>query len=414
MPASAPSRTKAASTTTALTSTWFLVVLSVVSWRPDTLFTGGLDPVVVGKAVVAFAAFLCALAIYYRQRIRGRVGIRSMSLLLLVVAISCLGALAGGGPMPSLILAVRIVLVAATVYVLVRSAAPLDVLKTLLIAMGILTVIGAVTGIPEFLAEGRLASGVPAMRPNELAGIAAPPLVALAISILRKGLTAGTGGLLLSLSVILLATGSRTTLFVTVLAVVLAIVLQWPLPQSTGIALILLVPVTYAVVAFTDLVAQVAVRGQDVAQLATLSSRTIAWQAVLDVPMDTWHKWIGTGLAVKTVEVDQRWWDTQVLDSSWVSVLSQAGILGLVLVSLWVGLTVIESARSPELRLLTLPLLTLLLIRSVAENGLIESSIIFVLFFCISLILEPGHRYPATFPKQVRYPLVRPASTGVG
>jgi hypothetical protein len=98
-----------------------------------------------------------------------------------------------------------------------------------------------------------------------------------------------------------------------------------------------------------------------------------------------------------------------VLDSSWVSVLSQAGIIGLVLVSIWVLLTVVESARSDPLRNLTFPLLVLLLVRSVAENGLIESSVIFVLFFCISLLLEPGYRYPVNREKEVRYALVRSA-----
>lgn len=402
---SAPILRKIDNPSPALIGTWFLVVLSVVSWRPDTLFTGAVDPVVIAKALVAFTAFLCSLTVYFRQRVRGRVGIRSPLLLFVIVGLSCAGALAAGDLMPSLVLAVRITLVAATVYVLASSAAPLDVLTTLLIAIGILAVIGAVTGIPEFLATGRLASGIPAMRPNELAGLAAPPLVAVAVAIAQRGLTTRKTVLLLGFTVILFATGSRTTLFVTVLAVVLAVVLSWPVPHSTGIALILLVPVSYAIVAFTDLVSRVAIRGQDVEQLVTLSARTIAWQAVLDIPMDTWHKWIGVGLAAKTIEVDQRWWDTQVLDSSWVSVLSQTGILGLVLLIAWAVATLVESARSTGMRALTLPLLALLLVRSFAENGLIESSVVFVLFFCISLVLEPGHRYPFPHGKPVRYPL---------
>ncbi|MHA6669455.1 O-antigen ligase family protein [Homoserinimonas sp. A447] len=409
MSASTASRTGTTPTLPILVSTWFLVVLSVVSWRPDTLYAGGADPVVIAKALVALTAFLFALAIYHRNRMRGRVGIRSLSFLIAIVAVSCLGALAAGDPVPSLVLAVRIILVAATVYTLSCTTTPLDLLRSLLIAMGILSIIGAVTGIPEFLAEGRLASGIPAMRPNELAGLAAPPLVGLAIEITRAGLRTHTAVLMLSFSVIVLATGSRTTLFVAVLAIVLTIMLSWPLPQSAGIVLILLAPVAYTIVAFTDLVAQVAVRGQNLQELATLSSRTIAWQAVLDIPMDTWHKWIGAGLAVKTVEVDERWWETQVLDSSWVSVLSQTGIIGLVLVFVWVFLTLVESGRSPQLRNLTFPLLVLLLVRSVAENGLVESSVIFVLFFCISLLLEPGHRSPVQRQKLVRYPLVQAA-----
>lgn len=389
----------------AIVGTWFLVVLSVVSWRPDALFDGGVDIVVVGKALVALTAFGCAVFIYMRAPSHARLGPRSTLLLLIVVALSCIGALATGDVMPSLVLAVRIVLLSATIYVLARCAPPMEILTALFIAMGIFALIGGVTGIPEFLAEGRLPSGVPAMRPNELAGLAAPPLLALAINIVRAGLTTRRALLLIVFAAILLATGSRTTLLVVLVAIVLAIVLAWPVPHSTAIALILLVPVSYAAVAFTNVVSEVAIRGQDPDQLVTLSSRTIAWQAVFNIPMDTWHKWIGTGLAVKTVEVDQRWWDVQVLDSSWVSILAQAGILGLIVVGLWVLLTVSDSLRSRQLRLLTLPMLTLMLFRSVLENGLIESSVIFTLFFVISLVLERGYRHPSPRKKAVRYSL---------
>ncbi|EAR26055.1 hypothetical protein A20C1_09249 [marine actinobacterium PHSC20C1] len=388
-----------------LIGTWLLVVLSVVSWRPDTLFTGGLDAVVVAKAAVAFTAFICAVSIYSRARVRARVGVRTALLLLVVVGLSCVGALATSDFMPSAVLAIRLVLLAATVYVLASCASPTEVLTTLFIAMGILTLVGAVTGLPEFLSDGRLPSGVPAMKPNELAGLAAPPLLAVSIEIARTGLTSRKAALLLTFAAILLATGSRTTLIVVAIAMVLAVALAWPVPHSTGIALILLVPVTYATIAFTDVVSEVAIRGQDADQLITLSSRTIAWQAVFSVPMDTWHKWIGIGLAVKTVEVDQRWWDVQFLDSSWVSILSQAGIIGLIAVGIWVLFTLKDSLKSPDLRVLTLPLLTLLLLRSALENGLIESSAIFTLFFLISIVLERGHRFPFVHERAVHYPL---------
>ncbi|MGV8858329.1 O-antigen ligase family protein [Rhodoglobus sp.] len=387
--------------------TWFLVVLSVVSWRPDALFDGGLDVVVVAKALLALTALGCAALIYRRSPNRARVGVRSTILLVIVVGLSCLGALASGDVMPSLVLAVRILLLGATVFALASCGAPMDVLTALLIAMGILTLIGAVTGIPGFLAEGRLATGIPAMRPNELAGLAAPPLLGLAVTIARSGLTTRRATLLVTFSSILLATGSRTTLIVVVIAMVVGILLAWPVPHSTGIALILLAPVSYAVVAFTNIVSEVAIRGQDVEQLATLSSRTIAWDAVFSIPVDTWHKWIGAGLAVKTVEVDQRWWDVQVLDSSWISILSQAGIVGLIAVSVWVLLTVRDSLLSHDLRVLTFPLLVLLLLRSALENGLIESSVIFTLFFLTSLVLERGYRFPFEHARPPRNALVR-------
>ncbi len=392
----------------AMTATWFLLVLSVVSWRPDALFTGGVDGVVIAKALLALIALGCALLIHRRSTERARVGARSAILLVVVVGLSVLGALAAGDLAPSLVLALRIILLAATVVVLAGAAPAPRVLASLFVAMGALALIGAVTGIPSLLEEGRLATGIPAMRPNELAGLAAPPLLALVIQAARRGLTPGSSILLVGFASILWATGSRTTLVVVAVAVVIGIVLAWPVPHSTGIALILLAPVSYAVVAFTDVVSTAVIRGQDIDQLTTLSSRTIAWEAVLGIPFDSWLKWIGTGLAVKTVEVNQRWWDVQVLDSSWVSVLAQAGVLGLLVVLVWVAMTLRDALRSPDLRVLALPLLVLLLLRSGLENGLIESSVIFMLFFLTSITLERGYQYPFESARHARYSLALP------
>ncbi|MCY7412587.1 MAG: hypothetical protein LH471_06070, partial [Salinibacterium sp.] len=391
--------------------TWFLVVLSVVSWRPDPLFTGGVDGVVFAKALLAFTAFGCALLIHKRSTTRARVGVRSAILLFIVVGLSVLGAVASGDVSPSLVLALRILLLGATVYVLASSAPPMRVLTAQFIAMGILALTGAVTGVPSFFAEGRLATGFPAMRPNELAGLTAPPLLALVIDAARTGLTTRKTVLLVAFASILLATGSRTTIVVVVIAIVAGVLMAWPVPHSTGIALILLVPFFYALAAFTTVVSEVVIRGQNIEQLTTLSSRTIAWDAVLSIPIDTWHKWIGVGLAVKTVEVNQRWWDVQVLDSSWISILSQAGIVGLIAVGLWVLFAIRDSLRSRELRVLAFPMLVLLLLRSGLENGLIESSVIFAVFFLTSLVVESGYRFPFEHRRTVHYSLALPPAT---
>jgi hypothetical protein len=393
----------------AITGTWFLVVLSVVSWRPDALFDGGFDAVVVAKAVIAVTALGCALLIHHRSTTRARVGVRSVILLIVVVGLSMLGALATGDVAPSLILAVRLLLVAATVYVLASSDSAPRVLTGLFVAMGALALVGAVSGIPTLIAEGRLATGIPAMRPNELAGLAAPPLLALVVGVARRGLSLPSALLIVAFGSIVWATGSRTTLLVLGVAIVVGIVLAWPVPHSTGIGLILLLPVSYALIAFTDVVSEAVIRGQDIDQLTTLSSRTIAWDAVLGIPFDTWLKWIGTGLAVKTVEVNQRWWDVQVLDSSWISILAQAGILGLIAVGVWVLFALRDSLRaSGELRVIALPLLLLLLLRSGLENGLIESSAIFILFLLTSIVLERGYRFPFVPDRSIPYALALP------
>ncbi|MGI9821989.1 O-antigen ligase family protein [Agromyces sp. Marseille-Q5079] len=388
---------------------WVLLVVSVVSWRPGVLFTGGIDPVVIAKAAVGLTAFIGAVVVTRTVRRHGRVGARSLILLLIVVAVSSVGAIAAGDPTSSMVLSARIVLVTATVVVLVASGPPMLVLTTLLSALGAVALVAAVTGLPELVADGRLGGGIPDMQPNEVAGLAAPAAVALVVDLGRRGARLWNTAFFVVFAGIVFATGSRTTLIVVGIAVVLALLMAMPIPRSTAAGIIVLVPVAYVVLTFTDIVEQFAIRGQSAAELASLSSRTIAWTAVLEVPFETWAKWIGVGLAVKTVTVNQRWWDSQVLDSSWVSVLAQAGVIGIALVGLWVVATTLDSLRSDRmLRNLTLPLLVLIIARSTLENGLIESSAIFALFLTISLVLEPGSQYPRP-PRPTTYDLLRDA-----
>ncbi|WP_394553153.1 O-antigen ligase family protein [Agromyces sp. MMS24-JH15] len=386
---------------------WVALVVSVVSWRPGAIFSGGIDPVVIGKAAVGVLALAGALVVADHSPRHGRVGARSLILLLAVVGVSSVGAIAADEGTASLILSARIILVTTTVVVMVASGPPMLVLTTLLTAIGAVALFAAVTGLPELLANGRLGGGIPDLRPNEVAGLAAPVAIALVVDLARRGMRVWNSIAFAVFLGIVFATGSRTTLGVVVLAIVLAFLLAWPIPRSTGIGLLALVPVAYVVATFTDTVEQFAIRGQSTAELTSLSSRTIAWDVVLDVPFDSWAKWIGIGLAQKTVAVDQRWWDTQVLDSSWVSILAQAGLIGTVLVALWVVATSLDSIRSDRMiRNLTLPLLLLLVARSFLENGLIESSAIFALFLTISLVVEPGTQFPRP-PAPDRYRFLR-------
>ncbi len=77
----------------------------------------------------------------------------------------------------------------------------------------------------------------------------------------------------------------------------------------------------------TDVLSSVLNRGGG-EQVATLSNRTIAWQAAFNLNRDVWQTWFGQGLAQKKISVPGQWWDTQLLDSSWISALVQGGYLG--------------------------------------------------------------------------------------
>jgi hypothetical protein len=385
-----------------------LVVVSVVPWRTNDIYDGGADSVVIAKALVSISALGLSFLYYLRSPVKGTVGVRTLTLFLGIVVISALGAMAAGEASAALVLTVRILIVAATVTLVVKSSPPLTVLSTLLAALGAVAIVSAVTGAAHGLDDGRLAGGVPQMAPNVLAGLAAPPALGLAAHIVRVGLRPWNVGLLLGFVVIVFATGSRTALIVVFVGIACAFLAGGRLPASTAIMTIAVIPFAYALVVFTDTVATTFARGQSIEQISTLSSRTVAWQAVLSTPTDSWAKWIGIGLAAQTVEVQQRWRDVQVLDSSWVSVIAQAGVIGTLLLVIWCVMTSVESVRTRGLSALTTPLLIMLLIRSFTENGLIESSPTFLLFLAISLVLEPGTKFPGKTTRGIEYPLAIP------
>jgi hypothetical protein len=385
-----------------------VLVMSVVPWRQGVLYGGGVDPVVLAKAAIGTLAFGSAMALYLTARVHSRVGMRSLSLLSLIVSIALLGAFANGSSVAAVVLSVRIALIAATVVLIVASVPPRVVLMTLLAALGVVAAAAAITGAAKGLSLGRLGGGIPDMAPNVLAGLAAAPAIGLAADIAGRGVRLWNLAAFAAMFAIVFATQSRTTLIVLVLGVVLAFLCTPRLTTSAAMLTIAALPFSYLLLAFTDIVPRILGRGQSVQELSTFSSRTVAWDAVLATPFDSWAKWIGVGLAAKTVPVQQRWRDEQVLDSSWVSVIAQAGLIGTALLGIWIVFSTVESLRRSSLKPIALPLLVTLLIRSFTESGLVDSSATFLIFLTVSLLLEPGTRVPHEAMLPAPYQLAAP------
>ncbi|WP_324276049.1 hypothetical protein [Blastococcus brunescens] len=101
----------------------FLMVASTVVWRRGEVFSGSVDPVVLGKAlcsVLALAfAFLAAQAAGSR---RSRLGTGTLWFVGAVLVSSVLGAFAHGTLVASAVIAVRVAILAATVFFLLRAA----------------------------------------------------------------------------------------------------------------------------------------------------------------------------------------------------------------------------------------------------------------------------------------------------
>ncbi len=372
-----------------------VTIVSVVSWRTGAIFDGGIDGVVIAKAALAATALAGAIATRMLSRSRHPLGERAILVLVLVLGVALVGALASGNAVASGIVTVRIAVLAAIVLVLLSCTPWRFVLGAILAAMGSVAVVAAVTGAPSYPATGRLAGGIPEVQENELAGLAALPLLALVVLLIRRGVRWWLVTPAAVLAAILWATQSRTALLALGLAVVVAFVVAQRVHWTAIVLVLASIPVGYATLAFTSLVRDLLIRDQTAAEIASLSARTDAWKVVLDWDLLSWERWIGLGLSVKQIQVDLPFRDVQVFDSSWVSLLAQAGVVGTLVFAGWMVVSFADAARDVAARPLVIPLLVLLFVRGFTENGLLDASPAFLIVFCLAAAVEPAaHREP--------------------
>lgn len=377
---------------TALIGLFLLLIVSVVPWRPQTIYTGGADVVVVAKGAIALVALAAAALLTLHTRHRVQIGLGPAVLVSVVLAISFLGAAVAGNSAATGVLVVRMLIVMATLLLLLTNAPWLEALGAFLTAMGILAVIAATTGV-RTLAEGRLGGGIPEIHPNELAGLAVPPLLALLISVLRVGVRVWTLIGIAVLFAIIVATGSRIALVGLLGGAAIALVVNGIRRRGALYALLGFVPLVYAIVVFTGVIDELASRGGTSAESTALDSRLTGWAVVLGWDPASWQRWLGVGLSVKEVAVNEKWRDSQVLDSSWVSLLAQAGLIGVVLIGSLVGWCVITAVTARSRRAVVLPLLVVFLIRSFTESGLVDSAMPFLLFLTLATLLTRRSRH---------------------
>jgi len=372
---------------------FFMLVVSVVPWRRQTIFEGGLDAVVVGKAAVAVLTLTLAVLLWARTRVHMPIGLGPAFVLGIALMVTVLGAVVSGNESSTIVLVARVAMVTATILLLLSAVPWVTALACLFSAMGVLAVIAGVTGIRTYGAAGRLAGGVPEFHPNELAGLCAAPIIALVIYTLRRGVRWWAIAAVFVLLAIVVASGSRTALLGIAVAAGLAVLTNGIRDRSVLYALLGALPLAYAIGAFTGVLGNLASRGGSRDADTALDSRFDAWSVVLGWDWTSWEKWIGLGLSVKTVKVDIKWRDTQVLDSSWVSLLAQAGFIGAVLVAAVVVWCIASAVISSSRRGVFVPLLAILVIRSVTESGLFDSAMPFVLLVTFSTLLTHRSRH---------------------
>lgn len=371
------------------TSRWalFLLIVATSTWRPQVFYEGGVDPIVAMKALIVLGTI--ALAWFARtERPRGRRLDDSVTWLLTgFLLCSTFGGWVAGHGKVDLILGLRVFMLAVALVLLVKTFPAARLVRDLIAIMALISIVAIVTGLPAYAAGGeRLRGGIPPLHPNELAFACAIPSIGLGYLLihretrLRHILLFGflMGGLWLS--------GSRTSLLGVLLALVIVLVQAQVLKRWIAICLASLIPVLVYIALGTGVLNQFANRGGE-GRITTLNSRSIAWAAAGDFPATEFNRWFGSGISIKMIPVAGQYWEDQALDSSWVSAFIQAGWIGIAIMVAWWLLVLARSFRLPlSLRPLVQGLLAYILVRTVLENGMVDSSPMFVAFFLLSLV----------------------------
>ncbi|MCW2683730.1 MAG: conserved rane protein of unknown function [Blastococcus sp.] len=368
-----------------------LLVTATVVWRRGDYFSGSLDAVVVGKGLLCVLALALAFrAAQSAGSARRRVGTGSLWFLAVLLGSSLLGALAHGTLLASGVVAVRVAMLAATVVFLLRAFPVMEVLAALVRACGVVAFVATVTGLGT-LTSGRLEGGLPPLNPNELALLAGVVVLALVFRAVLDEARLGSAVLGAFYLGVMWATGSRTALLMVLLAAgVMAVYLRRPRVGMVVGALVVAAIGTVGMVA-TGAIGDFLER--DGTGTSTLDSRFIAWGAARSWADTLWQQLLGGGMSVKLIPVSGQLWDTQLLDSTWVSALVQAGLLGLGAGVIWVLWTLRGAFRAPlPHRVLAVGLLVFLLGRSVLESGLFDATPSFLLFLTVALAVESGSR----------------------
>ncbi len=361
-----------------------LLAASNVAWRQDAYFTGSLDPTVLAKAILGLLALLLSAVLALASQRRWPVSATPLLLLFGYLAITMIGAIDAGTTLASLVLVVRVVMTAVTVMLLLVGRPMREVAQSLVRSLAIVGTVAAVTGIPN-LATGRLSGGVPQIAANELALIFSICALWIGRKVVRGAENNLDRAMLLTSVVIVFLTGSRTGLVALVLAFAIMARYTQRISMPTLVGGLIALPVLAAIALNSSTISRVVDRGGS-SNVSTLSNRTIAWQAAFSYHDDPVSTWFGSGLSTKKVPVTGQYWNTQILDSTWVSGLVQGGYAGLIMLTLLVIVTLAAVLQaSAAWRPLLLSLTVMLVLRSFLESGLFDASLGFLFILLVSM-----------------------------
>jgi hypothetical protein len=366
--------------------TCLLLLVSSVAWRKGTYFSGGLDAVVLAKAALSVTALALASTAPARGIPWSRFPVGPLPLLAVYLCVTSVGGALYESALPTVVLATRLVIIAATAVFLVHAFPIAELLSALTAGMLLLAGFASVTGIGT-LASGRLYGGIPPLNANEISLLISVPLLCILWRCFNHWASWQDVAAILPCLGVIWLTGARTGLIGLVLSVIVLVLMAPRIPVAVMCAGLLTIPTVLYLVFLTPVVSAFATRG-DSAGVLTLNSRTVAWHAAFTYA-DNWpEKLLGVGLAVKQIPVSALYRTDQILDSTWVSAYVQAGVVGTAVLALLVLTTFARVATSrPPMRSLSAALLLLLVSRSFLESGVFDATPSGITFLVVALAL---------------------------
>jgi hypothetical protein len=366
--------------------TCLLLVVSSVAWRKGTYFSGGADIVVLSKAALTLLALAIALVMPRKPGAWGKFRASPVLWLGGYLTISVIGAILNSDGFASIVLAIRLSLMALALLLLIVSNPWEDVISAIATSMLLLAAFGALTGLSSLAETGRLYGGIPPLNANEIALLVSLPILLLFWKCVESKASHFEYLALLPLLGVVWLTGARTTMAALVVALMLVVATTSRVPQVVAAVLAAAIPVVLYITYFTPWVNDFAGRG-GTSGITTLNSRTVAWTAAVRYSDTLTESLFGSGLALKTIPVSAMYRTEQILDSTWMSALIQVGYLGIGLLLVLVVGSLIKAFQlpAPE-RSLILASLALVTVVSVLESGMFDTSPAFIIFFTMSVI----------------------------
>ena len=263
-----------------------LLIAATIPWRRNVFYEGGADPVVLAKAGISLVALTTAAWTFYRTPHRHPVPAIPVLLVFAYLAITLVGGMANQDLSAAAVVAIRVGILTTAISLLAATYSPRYAMRSLVHVLGVVVVLAAVSGLPNY--SSLLGGALPPLNPNALAFASAVVCIWLLAKVLAAQDSAwelfAIGGLL----IVIVLTGSRTGLGALVLAFLAMILRMTALRARTFVLLALSLPAVVYLALGTDVLTSVLNRGGG-EQVATLSNRTIAWQAAFDLNRDAGH-----------------------------------------------------------------------------------------------------------------------------